>query len=260
MSKQPNLSTQHLATGYQKGSQKMTIHKDISIELHCGQLIGLIGVNGVGKSTLLRTLAQIQPALSGHIEINNRDISQLSAYELAQQISVVLTDGLPSSNLTVQELVALGRQPYTNWFGKLADNDKRIIDQAIALTEIDSIKHKRHDELSDGQLQRVLIARALAQDTPIILLDEPTTHLDLSYQVSLLKLLQQISHQENKCVVYATHDINTAIKITDQMIVLTPDKSIQDTIDNIVESGVLESLFNHPDIVFNSNQRTFEMK
>src|SRR5690606_34394940 len=141
--------------------------------------------NGIGKSTLLRTLTGIQPPLLGEIYIDNRVVRDFSAIELAQNLSVVLTEKLPPSNLTVYELVALGRQPYTNWMGNLSVDDKNAIKLAIELTQIGTLVNRKHFEISDGQFQKVLIARALAQQTDLLILDEPTTHLDLAHKASV---------------------------------------------------------------------------
>ena len=162
----------------------MTIAENLNLNLQAGKLIALIGANGIGKSTLLRTITGIQKPLHGTVLLNNKKITSYEPLALAQNLSMVLTEKLPPSNLTVFELVALGRQPYTNWIGTLSDVDIQIVQDAIELTQIAHLSQKKHYEISDGQLQKVLIARALAQDTPLIILDEPTTHLDLLHKVS----------------------------------------------------------------------------
>jgi iron complex transport system ATP-binding protein len=162
----------------------------------------------------------------------------------------VLTDKLPSSNLTVWELIALGRQPYTNWIGTLTEVDESKINQAIELTNIAHLIEKKHHEISDGQLQKVLIARALAQDTDLIILDEPTTHLDLFHKVAVFKLLQKLTHETGKCILFSTHDIDLAIQLSDEMIVMTKEKTIQDQPCNLIEKGVFDTLFKDEHIVF----------
>ena len=173
------LHTKNLTIGYTSKKEVLTIATDISISLNKGKLITLIGGNGIGKSTLLRTITAIQSPISGEVILNNKNLFSIENSDLAQQQSLVLTDKLPSSNLTVWELIALGRQPYTNWMGNLTDEDYTKINTAVQLTNIEHLIEKKHYEISDGQLQKVLIARALAQDTDLIILDEPTTHLDL---------------------------------------------------------------------------------
>jgi len=212
------LQTQHLRIGYSSKAQTKVIASDVSIHLNQGKLIGLVGANGIGKSTLLRTLTGIQKSLSGTVLLNEKPIDSFEPLALAQQISVVLTEKLPPSNLTVYELIALGRQPYTNWLGKLAEEDKIQIENAISLTEIGHLIHQKYYEISDGQLQKVLIARALAQDTPLIVLDEPATHLDLLHKVSLFKLLKKLTVETQKCIMFSTHDIDLAIQLSDEMI------------------------------------------
>jgi iron complex transport system ATP-binding protein len=178
MENKNSMTTSNLSIGYQTKKGKNSIASTINLNLKTGKLIALVGANGIGKSTLLRTLTGIQKPLSGTIYLNEKDITKYNEKELAQNLSVVLTEKLPPSNLTVFEIVATGRQPYTNWIGKLSNEDLEKINQAIQLTQIEHLAEKKHHEISDGQLQKVLIARALAQDTDLIILDEPTTHLD----------------------------------------------------------------------------------
>ncbi|PKP16955.1 MAG: ABC transporter ATP-binding protein, partial [Bacteroidetes bacterium HGW-Bacteroidetes-23] len=222
------LQAKNINIGYtSKGTTKM-VASDVAISLEPGKLIGLVGANGIGKSTLLRTITGIQKPLSGTVLLNEKSIEVFEPLALAQQISVVLTEKLPPSNLTVYELIALGRQPYTNWLGKLTEDDKIKVDKAIELTEINHLTHQKHYEISDGQLQKVLIARALAQDTPLIVLDEPTTHLDLLHKVSLFKLLKKLTAETQKCILFSTHDIDLAIQLSDEMIVMDGKTVIQD--------------------------------
>ena len=155
---------------------------------------------------MLRTLGQVQPKLSGAITLAGKPLERLSPVALAKQISLVLTEPIASKNLTVQEVIGLGRQPYTNWLGTLSRADTLKIKEVIQMVDIKNLQHKKCYELSDGQLQKVMIARALAQDTPLILLDEPTTHLDLYHKVQVLKLLQKITHEMQKTVLLPIED------------------------------------------------------
>jgi iron complex transport system ATP-binding protein len=170
---------------------------------------------------------------------------------------LVLTENLPPSNLTVYELVALGRQPYTNWIGKLSPIDLVKIDDAIAQTQIGHLISKKHFEISDGQLQIVLIARALAQDTPLIILDEPTTHLDLLHKVSLFKLLKKLTQETQKCILFSTHDIDMAIQMSDEMIVMTNEKCVQDQPKELISKGIFTTLFQDEHIVFDAQKGKF---
>lgn len=251
------IATRNLSIGYTSKNSKTVIAQDLNLAFETGKLITLIGANGIGKSTLLRTLTGIQKPLLGEVFLNEKNITLFSSIDLAQNLSVVLTEKLPNSNLNVYELVALGRQPYTNWVGKLTPLDEEKIENAIALTDITKIAQKKHFEISDGQLQKALIARALAQDTPLIILDEPTTHLDLHHKVSLFKLLKKLAIETNKCILFSTHDIDLAIQLSDEMVVMTPDQIIQDQPCNLIEKGIFNSLFKDEDILFDTEKGKF---
>ena len=254
------LSTSNLTIGYQSKKENIVIAENLNLNLQSGKLIALIGANGIGKSTLLRTLCGIQKPLSGSVLLNDKDILKYEPLSLAQNLSLVLTDKLPPSNLTVFELVALGRQPYTNWLGKLSDIDLEKVNQAIELTQIQHLSNKKHDEISDGQLQKVLVARALAQDTPLIILDEPTTHLDLLHKVSIFKLLKKLSEATNKCILFSTHDIDLAIQLSDEMILMTENEVVKDQPCNLISKGVFNSLFKDEQIVFDAEKGKFIIK
>ena len=261
MTKENNiLSTTSLNIGYKTKANTITIAKNLHLNLQKGKLITLIGANGIGKSTLLRTLTGIQKPLSGHVYLNNKLIENYTANELAQNLSMVLTEKLPESNLSVHELVSLGRQPYTNWIGKLSGLDIEKITEAIRLTEIESYASKKHYEISDGQLQKTLVARALAQDTPLIILDEPTTHLDLLHKVSLFKLLKKLTQETGKCILFSTHDIDLAIQLSDEMIVMTNENIIHEQPCNLIEKGIFNSLFKDESIIFDDTKGKFIFK
>jgi iron complex transport system ATP-binding protein len=251
------LYTTNLSIGYTSKKETKIIAQKIHLSLEKGKLISLIGANGIGKSTLLRTLTGIQKPISGEVFLDNKNIQDYSNLELAQNLSLVLTEKLPPSNLTVFELIALGRQPYTNWIGKLSEEDLHQINKAIEITNIEHLRNKKHFEISDGQLQIVLIARALAQDTPLIILDEPTTHLDLLHKVSLLKLLKKLSSETQKCILFSTHDIDLAIQLSDEMIVMKPENIVQDNPCKLIESGVFKNLFNDSSVVFDDKKGKF---
>lgn len=252
--------TNQLSIGYSSKKEVNCIAQNLNLELQTGKLISLIGANGIGKSTLLRTLTGIQKPLSGTVVLNGKEIQNYTPIELAQNLSLVLTEKLPPSNLTVFELVALGRQPYTNWIGTLSTDDLEKINQAIQQTQIEHLVEKKHYEISDGQLQKVLIARALAQDTPLIILDEPTTHLDLLHKVSLFKLLKKLASETQKCILLSTHDLDLAIQLSDEMIVMTEGKVTQDQPCNLISKGVFSSLFKEDSIVFDAEKGKFIVK
>lgn len=254
------LSAEQLSIGYPNKKESAVIADGININLSQGKLIALIGANGIGKSTLLRTLTGIQMPLKGIVLLKGRKVSDYNAKELAQTLGIVLTESLPPSNLTVFELVALGRQPYTNWLGTLSPEDIEQVNKAIQLTQIEHLIHKRHFEISDGQLQKVLIARALAQDTPLIILDEPTTHLDLLHKVNLLRLLKRLTSETGKCILYSTHDLDLALQLSDEMVVMTPGSVTQDTPQNLITNKIFDKLFNDENISFDAQKGGFVIK
>ena len=222
--------------------------------------MAIVGINGIGKSTLLRTLARLQPQLSGEIKIQEKLLEKYQLKELASILSVVLTDSIASKNMTVVELVATGRQPYTNWIGNLSATDTTKIQEAISMMELQDLKNKKCYELSDGQLQRVMIARALAQDTAIILLDEPTSHLDLHHKVQILKLLKAIAHKTKKLIVYTSHEIEIAIQLCDKMMVLDGVNNAFEKPSELINQGVFENLFPSKNVSFDAQTATFQIK
>ncbi len=254
------LSTSNLSIGYAAKKEKIVIASNLNLNLQAGKLISLIGANGIGKSTLLRTLCGIQKPLTGTIFLNKNDIQNYEPLALAQNLSLVLTEKLPPSNLTVFELIALGRQPYTNWLGKLSNDDIAKVNEAMQVNQIEHLATKKHFEISDGQLQKVLIARALAQDTPLIILDEPTTHLDLLHKVSVFKLLKKLSQEINKCILFSTHDIDLAIQLSDEIILMTENEIIQDEPCNLISKGVFDTLFKDENIKFDSDKGRFMIR
>ncbi|MES2241123.1 MAG: ABC transporter ATP-binding protein [Bacteroidota bacterium] len=251
------LQATKISIGYTHKKEQRVVAADIDLSLKKGKLIALVGANGIGKSTLLRTITGIQKTLSGTVLLNEKNIHEMNALALAKNLSVVLTEKLPPSNLTVFELVALGRQPYTNWIGTLTDEDTEKVENALKLTQIEHLTTKKHYEISDGQLQKVLVARALAQDTPLIILDEPTTHLDLFHKVALFKLLKKLTQETQKCILFSTHDIDMAIQLSDEMIIMTAETIIQDQPCNLISKGSFNTLFKDEHIVFDADKGKF---
>lgn len=254
------LKTKELSIGYSTKKAKTVVASNINIELKQGELIGLIGANGVGKSTLLRTLTNVQNGLNGGVFINEKDIKNFNSLDLAKVMSLVLTEQITSRNLSVFELVALGRQPYTNWVGNLSENDNAVVNNALMQTNISDLKLKKCFELSDGQLQKVMISRALAQDTDLIILDEPTTHLDMYHKAYILKLLQKLAKETNKTILFSSHEIDLAIQLCDNLIVMTNDKVLSDQPCNLIKQGVFETLFPKDLIVFDEKTGSFRVK
>ncbi len=223
-------------------------------------MAAIVGVNGIGKSTLLRTLGSVQPKLGGEIYLDEKKLTAYHPLELASKISVVLTEPIASKNLTVLELISLGRQPYTNWIGTLTNLDKRKINEAIKLVQIEDLQGKKCYELSDGQLQKVMIARALAQDTSIMLLDEPTSHLDLYHKVHILKLLRQIAHETQKTILFTTHEIEIAIQLCDKMLIMEKEQSSFGEPCELISNRNFENLFPSDTITFDSQTGSFKVK
>lgn len=210
------LEGKNLHLGYRKGKEIFEVTSDISFSLRKGELTCLLGPNGVGKSTLLKAILGQNPPIGGELTFQNKPLSQFDRQALSKKISVVLTDKITSGNLTVAQLVALGRIPHTGWLGKLQEKDRQTVEGAIRATKIGYLHDRRLSELSDGQLQKVMIARALAQDGELLILDEPTAHLDLVNRYEIMHLLKEIAHQQGKSVLVVTHDLEIAIETADQ--------------------------------------------
>lgn len=250
------ITVKNLAIGY----KNTVVANQINFNSLSGELIGIVGINGIGKSTLLRTLGQLQPSLSGDIFVNNTPLKELNAVALATEISIVLTEPIASKNLTVKELIALGRQPYTNWIGNLTENDTSKISEAIQMLQLENFVDKKCYELSDGQLQRVMIARAIAQDTSIILMDEPTTHLDLYHKVQILKLLKFITEQTGKTILFTSHEIEMVIQLCDKMLLLNETTNFFGEPCQLIEKGAFDNLFPKDAVSFDSTTGSFRIQ
>lgn len=254
------LQTHNLSVGYSKKGSDSIIAEKINLSIEKGELVGLVGANGIGKSTLLRTLTGMQNPLKGSIFLNGIDLNDYSSFQLAMQLSVVLTEAPASKNLSVLELISLGRQPYTNWIGALSKADKEAINFALEATETIDLARRKCFELSDGQMQRVAIARALAQDTPLIILDEPTTHLDLYHRAYVLKLLKNLAKKTGKTIFFSTHEIDLAIQLTDKMLVMAKNETYFDDPCKLIENGRFDALFPKETIDFDSKTGRFTIR
>jgi len=251
------LKTENLTIGYQQKKNSKIIATNINLEIEKGKLITVLGKNGIGKSTLLRTLSKVQKPISGETFIHQKNLQNLSEKELSTQLSLVLTERLPESQLTVYELIALGRQPYTNWIDKLSDTDIEKVEIALQQTEIEHLKNNRFYELSDGQLQRVLIARALAQDTEIIILDEPTAHLDMHHTIKIFSLLKKLVADTNKTVIISSHEINLSIQLADEVMLLTENTVHFGTPTALIATNAFDALFPKELVNFNKTLQQF---
>lgn len=230
------LQIDNLSIGY----GEKVLSNNISLSLSAGELVGLIGQNGVGKSTLIRTFSGLQAYLNGGITIDGKSLEDYSKQEIAKKISLVLTGKPEAMNLTVIELIALGRYPYSGWLGVLSKKDKEKIDESIAQMEIDYIATKKLYELSDGQLQKAMIARALAQDTPLIVLDEPTSHLDLRNKIEVLNILKKLTNA-GKSILISTHEIDLAADVCDTFWCMDFNKDfLSGTPKDLIELGKVQ--------------------
>lgn len=233
------------------------LFNNLNFELKTGVLTSLLGSNGIGKSTLLKTISRLIPLKKGEIFLDGKSIFNLSNAQFSQQISMVLTDKEINKNLNVYELVKLGRQPYTNWLDTLTQQDEFVIEQAMVDCGVYDLKDRKIIQLSDGQLQRVFIARAVVQDTPFIFLDEPSTHLDLYHKVHLFKLLKKLTKEQNKCILFSTHDLDLALQLSDEIMLLKDEVLHHGTTDELIQQNVFERFFDSDDIVFNKERRQF---
>ena len=230
-----------------------------SLNLKTGRLTGIIGINGSGKSTLLKTLQGTLKPIQGKININTKSITDYPQSELAKKISIVSSQPDVTGALQVDEIISLGRQPYTDWLGRLTKADRQIVDDAINTLQVDELKHRYFNQLSDGQKQRVMIARALAQDTPFILLDEPVTHLDLYHQAIVFDLLKTITSQKNKAVIFSSHQINEILDICDDLIIINDGKILQNTVEHWLQDDQLNHLFPSDYIQFDEKTKRFRL-
>lgn len=234
-----NITLEQLSVGY-KGFPPVV--SNINVEIKSGELTCLIGSNGIGKSTLLKTLTGFLPKLSGRLLLDGRDINMLSQRERAKYTSIVLTYKSDVQNLSVTEMVGMGRMPYTGFWGKLNTSDQTIVAEAIEMVGIEHLKNRMIQTLSDGERQKVMIAKALAQQTPVILLDEPTSFLDFPSKVEMLQLLHRLAKETNKVVFLSTHDLELALRIADRLVELNknglqvvPAQQVKEEINRLLE-------------------------
>ncbi|NQU88110.1 MAG: ABC transporter ATP-binding protein [Mariniphaga sp.] len=250
-----------MSIGFGKPEKSPVIlRKGINFTANHGEMVALIGSNGVGKSTLLRSLVGFQEYFSGDFTINENSIKTFSDQERAKLISFVSTEIIKVANMTVFDLVAFGRFPYTNWFGKVTSNDKRIIDEAISNVGMKEHKNKPITQISDGERQRAMIARALAQDTPIIILDEPTAFLDVSNKYEIFHLLQVLAKEKGKTIVLSTHDLNIALREVDKFWILLEDETFEGSPEDSVLNGNFEKLFSNSHIGFDHYEGEYFFK
>lgn len=242
------------------GYGERVLMADANVGFGWGELTALVGRNGTGKSTLLRTIAALARPQKGRITIGGNDSSELSMREVASRIAFVSTEDVRVQNLHVWDVVSLGRAPYTNWVGRLTEEDKTKVRESLRLVGMESFAEASMDSLSDGERQRVMIARALAQDTPIILLDEPTAFLDLPNKYEICLLLKKLAHKEGKCILFSTHDLSIAIELCDTIAVIEGGQFHYGTAEMLIEEGVMQRIFNSAQIEFDRERGNVRLK
>lgn len=249
------LNIENLSIGYGKKILAQNLH----LQLGAAELICLMGPNGAGKSTLLRSISGLQKPLGGSLLLEGQDLAKISARDLAKKISVVLTRRV-DSNLTVYKLVSMGRYPYTNWAGTMAEKDLSLIQAAILQTGMQKLINRPLYQLSDGERQKAMIARALAQDTPIILLDEPSAHLDIPNKLELLSLLRKLSRESGKGILLSIHDLDAALQIADKIWLMDEEgKVLQGIPEDLVLRGQIQKLFASEGLDFDMEMGSFRI-
>lgn len=262
MSRNPiHIKLENLSVGYeQQGEAPLEVLKDINLDAASGEMVALIGCNGIGKSTLLRTLAGFQPWFAGDIRMGDQSLETFGPGDRARLMSFVSTENVRIPNMSVFDLVAYGRFPYTNWIGMLSEEDRFVVDEAIEKVGLRGMEQRPVMQISDGERQRAMIARALAQDTPLIFLDEPTAYLDVSNKYEIFHLLQVLSGEKKKTVVLSTHDLNIALREVDKLWVITGDGCYQGAPEDAVLRGWLNLLFRNEHVGFDDKEGEFFFK
>ena len=246
----------HIALSY----SSHTLLEDVSASFGQGELTALIGRNGTGKSTLLRALAGLGSVSAGKIELCGRPLSALTPHERATTVGFVTTDRVRIANLACEDVVALGRAPYTNWIGRMQEADRAVVERSLRLVGMSAFARKTMDRMSDGECQRVMIARALAQDTPVILLDEPTAFLDLPNRYELATLLRRLTRDEGKCILFSTHDLDVALSLCDSVALIDTPSLHHLPAGEMVGSGLIERLFSGENARFDPETRTVRLR
>lgn len=244
------------------------VAEKLFLSLAEGELVCLLGPNGSGKSTLMRTIAGVQKPICGHVTLDGKRLEKLSAKEVARLLSIVLTDRVMTGNLSVYALAALGRYPYTGWMGNLSPDDEAIVRDAIEATGIRRFAHRHISDLSDGERQKVMVARALAQDTPVILLDEPTAHLDLPNRIEVVRLLKKLAREQRKAIVMSTHELDLALQAADRIWLMSPAggedgkkgiEMISGMPEELILDGRLEKAFKRNGFEFDRTSGSFRI-
>ena len=239
-----------LSIGFRKaGIRRRLLNEGLSFQAIPGELTAVIGPNGVGKSTLLRTIVRLLPPLQGSVYIQNRDVESFSQMELARACSFVPAGRIPVARLTVYDIISMARYPHTGWRGTLSDHDRSVIDAAVETLKLNNLAHRFVDELSDGERQRTWIARAVAQETPVIIMDEPTSFLDVPARFEIFRYLRQLAGKQKKAILIATHDIEFVLKMCDKVWLLLHDRTREGAPEDLLSGGYIDLLLgNNEDI------------
>ena len=251
---------QDLTIGYTSKGNEKVVAKGLNATLNGGELTCLLGRNGIGKSTLLRTLAAFQPPLRGSILLATSPLTALTDKELSRTIGLVLTERPDVQNMTVRFLVGMGRSPYTGFWGTLSATDEAIVDEAIRMVGIESLENRQVQTLSDGERQKVMIAKALAQQTPIIYLDEPTAFLDFPSKVEMMQLLRRLARDGQKTIFLSTHDVELSLQLADRIWLMEPDMLHVGIPHELADSGVLSKFIEQGGIAFDTQSLTIRVQ
>jgi len=255
------LSVNNVTIGYKNKKQNRAVAENVNLGIRNGEMVCLLGPNGCGKSTLMRSIAGLQQSFSGDIYINNADINTLSPTERASQLSLVLTDKLAVTGISVTNIVAVGRYPYTNSMGKLKDEDIAVINRSLEKCGLQGYENRLYAELSDGEKQRVMIARALAQDTPLMMLDEPTAHLDLPNRIEMMKTMRKLAKETQKAILISTHELDLALQWADTIWIMNNSGTIETgTPEDLVLNGTLSKVFGNDSFFFDMMAGNFKMR
>jgi len=249
--------TSDLAIGYRNRDRVFRVLEGLSLKARHGELVALIGRNGTGKSTLLRTLTGLIPPLGGRIMLEGNPLNSISLSQLPRIVSFVSTEPVAIHNIKVRDVVSLGRFPYTNWIGTLSQTDEEAVQSAMEATGLTGLAGRSIDSISDGERQRTLIARSLAQDTGLLVMDEPTAFLDLPSRYGIVSLLRKLTREKDKCVIYSTHDLDTAINEADRIWLMTGDGVTEGAPEDLMLTGRLARAFESPLLSFSINDGTF---
>ncbi len=249
-----------LRIGYTRGKQENILLPPLNASAMKGELIAVIGKNGIGKSTLLRTLSGLQPSLGGNILYSERNIEHYSRMELAQKVGYISTETVKVSNMSVYDLVSMGRFPHTDWTGRIDTPNHEAILDAMERTGVKSLSWRLVSELSDGERQRAMISRLLAQDTDIMIMDEPTAFLDIGNKYEILHLMHSLSQKSEKTIIFSTHDLHMAISHSDKIWLILNDQLIEGSPEDLLIEGAFDHIFDSSPVQFNSEQGTFSFR